>query len=78
MYEIKMEGGRKIPAVGTKREVFNGLAKHTPGGLVKKDLIRNKSGTIVSKRKSNAAKRNNIVARIREYTIPKGSHRRAY
>ena len=73
-YEINMEGGR-IPAVGTKREVFKGQAKHTPGGLTKKDLLVNKFGKIVSKRKSQLAKRSNTIARIREYTIPKGSHR---
>ena len=46
-----MEAGRKIPAVGTKREVFLGLARHTSGGLTKADLMKNRSGKIVSRRK---------------------------
>jgi len=55
-----MEAGRKIPAVGTKREVFMGLAKHTPGGLTKSDLMKNKSGKIVSRRKHALAIKNKI------------------
>lgn len=59
-----MQGGR-IPAVGNKREVFMGLAKHTSGGLTKKDLMRNKSGRIVSRRKHNLAMRSKIINRLK-------------
>lgn len=38
----------KIPTVGTKLLVYRGLAKHTSGGLTKKDLMRTKKGRIVS------------------------------
>ena len=48
----------KIKTVGIKREVFNGKAKHTSGGLKKGDLIKNKGGKIVSKKASEAAKKN--------------------
>ena len=41
----------KIPAVGTKLKVWNGTAKHTSGGLQKKDLMRTKKGRIVSRKK---------------------------
>ena len=34
----------KIPAVGSKLLVYRGLAKHTSGGLTKKDLMRTKKG----------------------------------
>lgn len=40
----------KIPAVGSKLLVFRGLAKHTSGGLTKKDLMRTKKGRIVSRK----------------------------
>jgi hypothetical protein len=44
--------------VGSKREVFNGKADHTKGKLTKDDLIKNKRGRIVSKRKSEANVKN--------------------
>lgn len=40
----------KIPAVGSKLLVWRNLAKHTSGGLTKKDLMRHK-GRIISRRK---------------------------
>jgi hypothetical protein len=46
-----------IPAVGSRRQVYGGFAKHTSGGLVKSDLIKNKFGEIVSKKASLAAKK---------------------
>jgi hypothetical protein len=49
-----MEGGAKMPAVGTKAQVYHGTAKHTSGGLTKKDLMKTKKGRIVSKRKHAA------------------------
>lgn len=38
-----------MKTVGTKAEVYRGDAHHTPGGLKKDDLIKNKRGTVVSK-----------------------------
>jgi len=46
-----------VPAVGTKAQVFHGSAKHTSGGLEKKDLVQNKHGRIVSRRKMMAGKK---------------------
>jgi len=43
--------------IGTKREVFKGVAKHTTGGLVKKDIAK-KNGKYVSKKKLKMAKSN--------------------
>jgi hypothetical protein len=45
-----------VPAVGSKVQVWNGTAKHTAGGLVKKDLMRHKN-RIVSKKKHAAGKK---------------------
>ena len=42
--------------VGSKLNVWNGLAKETSGGLQKKDLMISKSGTVVSKKASQSAK----------------------
>lgn len=43
--------------IGTRAEVWHGTAKHTSGGLERKDLFKNKHGRIVSKKKHNTAKR---------------------
>jgi hypothetical protein len=43
--------------VGSKAQVFHGTAKHTSGGLTKKDLVQNKHGRIVSAKKHATAKR---------------------
>jgi hypothetical protein len=45
-----------VPAVGSKVQVWNGTAKHTSGGLTKKDLMRHKN-RIVSKKKHAAGKK---------------------
>jgi len=52
-----MSGGAKIPAVGSKAEVWHGSAKHTSGGLTKSDLMKTKKGRIVSKKKHAAGKK---------------------
>jgi hypothetical protein len=50
-------GGAKLPAVGSKAQVFNGNAKHTSGGLTRKDLMKTKNGRIVSRKKHAAGKK---------------------
>ena len=45
-----------IPAVGSKAQVFHGTAKHTPGGLTKKDLMKH-HGRIISRKKHAAGKK---------------------
>lgn len=42
---------RKMPASGSKAQVWHGSARHTPGGLTRKDLMKTKKGRIVSRRK---------------------------
>jgi hypothetical protein len=41
---------RKMPASGSKAQVWHGTARHTPGGLTRKDLMKTKKGRIVSRR----------------------------
>lgn len=48
---------KKIPAVGSRAQVLHGNARHTSGGLEKKDLMRNRNGSIVSRKNSARAKR---------------------
>jgi hypothetical protein len=42
---------------GSRAEVFHGTAKKTTGGLEKKDLLQNKHGELVSRKKHNSAKK---------------------
>jgi hypothetical protein len=51
MCVINIEMTDKIPAVGSKAQVFHSAAHHTSGGLKKKDLMKTKKGRIVSRRK---------------------------
>lgn len=44
--------------VGSRAQVMHGTAKMTSGGLTKSDLKYNKNGNIVSKKKSEDAKKN--------------------
>lgn len=50
-------GAKKMPTVGTKAQVYHGTAKHTSGGLTRKDLMKTKKGRIVSKKKHAAGKK---------------------
>jgi len=43
--------------IGTRAQVWHGTACKTSGGLTKKDLLMNKNGRIVSKKKHNTAKK---------------------
>ena len=63
-----------VPAIGSRAEVFHGNAKHTSGGLEKKDLKKNKHGRIVSIKASKTAKRKKTINRLRKagYTAKKG------
>ena len=70
---MPMEGGAKIKALGTKAEVFHGTAKHTSGGLKKKDLVKTKRGRIVSRRKQAAGKKAILRLRKLGYVAKKGT-----
>ena len=71
--ERKQEGGAKIPAVGSKAAVFHGTAKHTSGGLTKKDLMKTKRGRIVSRKKHAAGQK--AIKKLRKlgYVAKKGT-----
>lgn len=48
---------KPIKNIGSRAEVYHGNARQTSGGLAKKDLIKNKAGRIVSKKKYLTAKK---------------------
>lgn len=58
--------------VGSKAMVFHGTAKKTAGGLLKKDLFKDKDGNIKSKKASAAAKKNNNLGAFKAKKGSKG------
>jgi hypothetical protein len=69
--EVKTEGqtgGKRHSAVGSRAQVWHGTAKRTPGGLLKKDLLMNKHGRIVSKAKSIKAKKEKRLEKAGYFT----------
>ena len=64
-----------IPAVGSKASVFHGNAKHTSGGLTKSDLVQNKHGRIVSRKKQAAGKKALKYLTRKGYKAKKGTFR---
>lgn len=50
--------------VGSRAQVMHGTAHHTSGGLTKGDLKYNKWGRIVSRKKSQKAKKENRLVKL--------------
>jgi hypothetical protein len=46
----------KVKRIGSRSEVYHGNATKTSGGLTKSDLVKNKFGYIVSRKKSSMAR----------------------
>ena len=61
-----------MKTVGSRAQVMHGTAKHTSGGLRKKDLKYNKHGKIVSRKLSRRAKKDRRLSKA-GYTTKKGS-----
>jgi hypothetical protein len=64
-----------VPAVGSKAQVWHGSANHTSGGLKKADLVKNKHGRIVSRRKQAAGRKALKFLTRKGYTAKKGTFR---
>ncbi len=64
---------RKIKTVGSKAEVFHGSAARTTGKLRKRDLMKTKSGRIISRKKHLLGKKS--IKHLRElgYIAKKGT-----
>lgn len=71
MRRNNMMGGAKV-TVGTKAQVWHGTAKHTSGGLTRKDLMKHK-GKIVSKKKHTAGLKAIRKLRKMGYVAKKGT-----
>ena len=54
---VKMAGGASMRAVGSHAEVWHHTAHHTSGGLKRHDLMKNKHGRIVSRKKHALGKK---------------------
>ena len=67
----KQSGG--MMAVGSKSQVWHGTAKHTSGGLTKKDLMKTRKGRIVSKKKHAAGKKALAQLKKAGYVAKKGT-----
>lgn len=65
----------EVPAVGSKAQVFHGTAMHTSGGLEKSDLVKNKHGRIVSRKKQAAGRKALKYLTRRGYKAKKGTFR---
>ena len=52
--KTRKQSGGAMMTVGSKAQVFHGSAKHTSGGLTRKDLMKTKAGRIVSRKKHAA------------------------
>jgi hypothetical protein len=59
--------------VGSKAQVYHGTAKHTSGGLTKKDLVKNKHDRIVSRKKMAAGKKALKYLTRKGYKAKKGT-----
>ena len=55
--------------LGSRAEVFHGTARQTTGGLTKKDLMKNKHGEIVSKKKHKTAKKEQRLKKAGYHTV---------
>lgn len=56
MADVKRARPTSVKAVGTRAQVWHGLADHTSGGLTKAALMMNKGGRIVSRKASERAR----------------------
>jgi hypothetical protein len=68
----QQQGGAMV-TTGTKAQVWHGTAKHTSGGLVKKDLMKTKKGRIVSKKKHAAGQKAIKQLKKAGYVAKKGT-----
>ena len=67
------QAGGAMMTKGSKSQVWHGTAKHTSGGLTKKDLMKTKKGRIVSKRKHAAGLKALKQLRKSGYVAKKGT-----
>lgn len=67
-------GPKKVRAVGSRAQVWHGMARHTSGNLTKADLKKNRAGRIVSVKASDRAASEKRLQKA-GYTTQKGEFR---
>jgi hypothetical protein len=61
-----------MQTTGSRAQVWHGTAKKTPGGLIKSNLMKNKHGRIVSRKKHASGKKTIKNLRKLGYVAKKG------
>jgi len=61
-----------MQTIGTRAQVWHGTAEKTPGGLTKSNLMKNKHGRIVSRRKHASGKKSIKNLKKLGYVAKKG------
>merc|ERR1719377_334874 len=75
MKAMKAMKKKRVSKIGSKRRVFSGTKEKTAGGLTKADLVKTKSGKVVSKKRPAAAKK--AYAHIKGWTVAVQKARKA-
>lgn len=68
----------EVRAIGSRISVYNGFARHTSGNLYKKDLMKNKRGRIVSKKKHFSEKKSKKLKGFKPFTKSNNPHKRGW
>ena len=63
-----------MKTIGSKREVYNGTARRTAGGLTKSKLMKNRRGKVVSKKQHAAGLK--AVRRLKRTRVASGARGR--
>merc|ERR1712093_619105 len=75
MKAMKAMKKKAVSKIGSKRRVFSGTKEKTAGGLTKADLVKTKSGKVVSKKRLAAARK--AYAHIKGWTVAVQKARKA-
>merc|ERR1711874_864794 len=73
--------GKIVPKkslIGTKGQVFRGTKLKTKGGLVKKDLMKNKQGKVISKKRYATGRKNFKNGGIAKWSKADGSTKESW
>ena len=68
---VSVKGHNYEQVIGSRSQVWHSTAHHTTGGLTKSQLMMNKTGRIVSRKKHSSAKRENRLVKA-GYLTKKG------
>ena len=62
-FSVKVDKREPMKKIGTRSQVWSRKAERTSGGLRRSDIMKNKAGKLVSKKKSINATRNSNLGR---------------